>query len=85
VNLATGDDHESEEEEEWWVNMVRVGEEEEDLEEVEDSETEKGGEREGRYITSTCMRKDDSGLEDELEYFWEAPIPSDSDEREEDR
>jgi hypothetical protein len=31
------------------------------------------------------MRKDDSGLEDELEYFWEAPIPSDSDEREEDR
>jgi hypothetical protein len=31
------------------------------------------------------MRKDDSGLEDELEYFWEAPIPSDSDEREEDK
>ncbi len=85
VNLATGDDHESEEEEEWWVNTVRVGEEEEDLEEVEDSGTEKGGEREGQYITSTCMRKDDSGLEDELEYFWEAPIPSDSSEREEDR
>ncbi len=31
------------------------------------------------------MRKDDSGLEDELEYFWEAPIPSNSDEKEEDR
>jgi hypothetical protein len=31
------------------------------------------------------MRKDDSGLEDELEYFWDAPIPSDSDEQEEDR
>jgi hypothetical protein len=31
------------------------------------------------------MRKDDSGLEDELEYFWDAPIPSDSDDREEDR
>jgi hypothetical protein len=29
------------------------------------------------------MRKDDSGLEDELEYFWDAPIPSD--EHEEDR
>jgi hypothetical protein len=31
------------------------------------------------------MRKDDSRLEDELGYFWEAPIASDSDEREEDR
>ncbi len=31
------------------------------------------------------MRKDDSGLEDELEYFWEAPSPSDPYEREEDR
>jgi hypothetical protein len=31
------------------------------------------------------MRRDDSGLEDELEYFWDAPIPSDSDEQEEDR
>jgi hypothetical protein len=31
------------------------------------------------------MRKDDSGLEDELEYFWEAPSPSNSKEREEDR
>jgi hypothetical protein len=31
------------------------------------------------------MRRDDSGLEDELEYFWEAPIPSDYSEREENR
>jgi hypothetical protein len=31
------------------------------------------------------MRKDDSGLEDEFEYFWDAPIPSDSGEREEER
>jgi hypothetical protein len=52
---------------------------------MEDSESEESREREVRYLTSTCMRKDDSGLEDELEYFWEAPIPSDSDEREEDR
>jgi hypothetical protein len=34
VNIATGGDPESEGEEEWWVNTVRVGEEEEDLEEV---------------------------------------------------
>ncbi len=84
VNIATGDDCESEEEE-WWVNTVGAGEEEEDLEEMEDSESEESGGREVRYLTSTCMRKDDYGLEDELEYFWEAPIPSDSDEREEDR
>jgi hypothetical protein len=31
------------------------------------------------------MRRDDSGLEDELGYFWEAPSPSDPYEREEDR
>jgi hypothetical protein len=41
--------------------------------------------REVRYHTSICMRKDDSRLEDELEYFWDAPIPSSSDEQEEDR
>jgi hypothetical protein len=52
---------------------------------VEDSESEEIGGREVQYLTSTCMRKDDSGLEDELKYFWEAPIPSDSNEREEDR
>jgi hypothetical protein len=80
VNLATGGDHKSEEEEEWWVNTVRAGEVEEHLEEVGDSEPEENGEREVRYFTSTYMRKDDLGLEDELEYFWEAPIPSDSDE-----
>ncbi len=85
VNLATGSDHESEEEEEWWVSTVKVEEEDEGLEEVEDSESERGKEKDGRYITSTCMRKDDSGLEDKLEYFWEAPIPSDSNEQEDDR
>ncbi len=31
------------------------------------------------------MRKDDSGLEYELEYFWEAPSPSDPYEREDNR
>ncbi len=46
------------------------------------------GESEGEadnYCISTCMRRDDPGLEDELEYFWDAPIPSGSDKREEDR
>jgi hypothetical protein len=84
VNLITEGDH-GEEEEEWWVNTVRAEEGEEDMEEVGDSEPEENGEREIRYFTSTHMRKDDSRLEDKLEYFWEAPIPSDSDEREEDR
>jgi hypothetical protein len=87
VNLATGDGCDSDEEEEWWVNTVRVEEEEEeDLEELEDPEPGEAGEGADRYcIISTCMRKDDSGLEDELEYFWDAPNPSGSDEREEDR
>jgi uncharacterized protein YifE (UPF0438 family) len=85
VNLATGDNYELDEEEEWWVNTVRVEEEEEGLEEMEDSESGESREREVRYHTSVCMKKDDSGLEDELEYFWDAPISSDSDEREEDR
>jgi hypothetical protein len=55
------------------------------MEEVDDSESEGDGEREVRYVTSTHVRKDDSGLEDELEYFWEVPSPSDPYEREEDR
>jgi hypothetical protein len=85
VNLATGDDYELEEEEEWWVNTVRAGREEEDLEEVRDSEPEENGGGEVRYFPSIYMRKDDSGLEDEFGYFWKAPIPSDSEEQKEDR
>jgi hypothetical protein len=85
VNLATGNGCESDEDEEWWVNTVRVEEEEENLEELEDPEPEENRERADRYCISTCTRKDDSGLEDELEYFWDAPIPSDLDEREGDR
>jgi hypothetical protein len=80
------DDHELEEDEEWWVSTVRVEEDEgEDMEEVEDSEPEESGERESWYFTSTHAGKDDSGLEDELEYFWEAPSHPDPYEREEDR
>jgi hypothetical protein len=90
VNLVVEDECESEEDEEWWVGTVRVeeGEEEEEeeeeeeaLEEIDESETE----REIRHGTSVFMRKDDSGLEDEFEYFWEVHNPSDPNEREEDR
>ncbi len=51
------------------------------MEEIDGSETEK----ETWYGTSNLMRKDDSGLEDELEYYWEVHVPSDPYEREEDR
>ncbi len=44
---------------------------EETLEEIDESEPE----REVRHGTSVFMRKDDSGLEDEFEYLWEAHIP----------
>ncbi len=80
--------YESEEDEEWWVGTVRIeeGEEEEEeeeeaLEEIDKSEPE----REIRHGTSVFMRKDDSGLEDEFEFFWEVHVPSDPDEQEEDR
>jgi hypothetical protein len=85
VNLVAECEYESEEDEEWWVGTVRIenmGEgEEETLEEIDESEPE----REVRHSTSVLMRKDDSGLEDEFEYFLEAHIPSDPDEPEEDR
>ncbi len=85
VNLITEGEYESEEDEEWWVGTVRIEDmeegEEEALEEIDESEPE----REIRHGTSVFMRKDDSRLEDEFEYFWEAHILSDPDEQEEDR
>jgi hypothetical protein len=85
VNLVVEGEYESEEDEEWWAGTVRIEdmeeEEEEALEEIDESELE----REIRHGTSVFMRKDDSGLEDEFEYLWEAHIPSDPDEPEEDR
>jgi hypothetical protein len=54
-------------------------------EELEDSEPGESGGEADKYCVSACVRKDDSGLEDELEYFWDAPIPSDPDKCEEDR
>jgi hypothetical protein len=85
INLVAGEDCDSDEDEEWWVNTVRVGEEGEDPEELEDLELEESEGEADNYRISACMRRDDFGLEDELEYFWDAPISSGSDEREEDR
>ncbi len=51
------------------------------MEEIDESEPE----REAWFITSTFTRKDDSGLEDELEYLWDAQALSSSGEPEEDR
>jgi hypothetical protein len=68
--------------EECWVSTVRI---EEDMGEAGDSGPEENGKRGTQYFASTHMRKDNSGLEDELEYFWEAPNLSDPYEREEDR
>jgi hypothetical protein len=62
--------------------MEDVDEEgEETLEEIDESELE----REVRHGTSVFMRKDDSGLEDEFEYLWEAHVSLGPDELEEDR
>ncbi len=85
VNLVAEDEFESEEDEEWWVGTVRMEEvqeeEEETLEEIDESEPG----REARCITSIFTRKDDSGLEDKLEYLWDAHALSSSGEPEEDR
>ncbi len=77
VNLVAEDGYESEEDEEWWVGTVRIEDMgEETLEEIDGSEPERGV----RQGTSVFTRKDDSGLEDEFEYFWEAHVFSDPDE-----
>jgi hypothetical protein len=85
VNLVAEGEYESEEDEEWWVGTVRIEDmeegEEEALEEIDESEPE----REIRHSTSVFMRKDDSGLEDEFAHFWEAHVPSDPNELEENR
>jgi hypothetical protein len=75
VNLVAEDEWESEEDKDegWWVGTVRAvevreKEEEEMLEEMDESELE----GEAQFITSIFTRRDDSGLEDELEYSWGA-------------
>jgi hypothetical protein len=85
VNLVAEGECESDEDEEWWVGMVRMEgmqeEEVETLEEINELETEK----EVRYITSIFTRKDDSGLEDEFEYLWKTHALSSPGEPGEDR
>ncbi len=87
VNLIAEDEWESEEDEDegWWVGTVRaveVREEEEEEEEMLEEMDESEPEEETRFITSIFTRKDDSGLEDEFEYSWDAHT---SGEPEEDR
>ncbi len=73
VNLVTEEGHRMEGDEDLYVNIARVGQEEDGWQEPDDSWLElDGGESEeeaGAYCVSACLRKDDSGLEDELEYF----------------
>ncbi len=45
VNLIAGEDADPEEDEEWWVNTVRVEQEEENPAELESLETEEHGKR----------------------------------------
>ncbi len=89
VNLIAGGDHESEEDEEWYVNIIRVEQEGEDQKEFNDSWLELDGEESeeeaGVYCPSACMRKDNSGLEEELEYFHVVTPPPDAEGVEEDR
>ncbi len=78
-----------EEDEDMYVNIARVGQEEGGWQEPDDSWLElDGGESEEEadvYCISACLRKDDSGLEDELEYFHDVTPPSEEDEAAEDR
>ncbi len=69
--------------------MARVGQEEDDWQDPDDSWLElDGGESEEEtevYCISACLRKDDSGLEDELEYFHDITPPPEEEEAVEDR
>jgi hypothetical protein len=89
VNLIAGDDYESDEDEEWYVNIIRVEEEGESQQEFNDSWLELDGEESeeeaGGYCPSACMRKDDSGLEEELEYFRDVSPPPEVEEVEKNR
>jgi hypothetical protein len=71
------EDEREEEEEVMFVNTVQ--QEEDDWQEPDDSWLElDGGESEeeaGVYLISACLRKDDSVLEDELEYFHDVTPP----------
>ncbi len=88
VNLAAEEDDE-EDDGDLYVNVARISQEEDDWQEPYDSWLDlDGGESDeegGVYCISACMRKDDSGLEDELEYFPNITSVEDEEEAEEDR
>jgi hypothetical protein len=73
VNLVAEEDDEDEDEDDEdlyeYINMARGGQEEDDWREPDDSWLDlDGGESDkeaGVYCISACMRKDDSGLEDD--------------------
>ncbi len=79
VNLVAEEEYEVGEDEDLYVNIARIGQEEDDWQGPDDSWLElDGGESEeeaGVYCISACLRKDDSGLEDELEYFHDVTPP----------
>jgi hypothetical protein len=79
VNLIAEGEYESEEDKEWWVGTVRV-EGEESSEEVDESELEDGG---VQYASYTYVEEDNSGPENELKHFREAPSQSDACKQEE--
>jgi hypothetical protein len=89
VNLVTGEDHGIEEDEDWYVNIVRVEQKEDDQQEFNDSWLELDGEESeeeaGVPCPSACLRKDDSGLEEELEYFHDITPPPEVEGVEDDR
>jgi hypothetical protein len=79
VNPVAEEGHGMEEDEDLYVNIARIRQEEDDWQEPDDSWLElDGGESEGEagvYCISACLRKDDSGLEDELEYLHDVTPP----------
>jgi hypothetical protein len=88
VNFVVEEDDE-EDDGDLYVNVARIGQEEDDWQEPDDSWLDLDGgesdEEAGLYCISACMRKDDSGLEDELEYFHNITPAEDEEEAEEDR
>jgi hypothetical protein len=79
VNLVAEGDLEAEEDEDLYVNVARIRQEEDDWQEPDDLwlELEEGESEEeaGVYCVSACMRKDDSRLENELDYFHDITPP----------
>jgi hypothetical protein len=89
VNLAS-EEGDEEDEGDLYVNVARIGQEEDDWQEPDDSWLDLDGgesEDEGRlYCISAFTRKGDSGLEEELEYFSNiTPNEDKGEEAEEDR